>query len=127
MLKIDFLYYDKTLCKRCIITDKSLELTFKELRDVIRNSKMKVILKKRKLPESKIHLSPTILINGRDIEKLLNKNSKFKSNICSSCCQLVGHPVSCRTFSYKGKNYNYIPKEMILEALSLSIKKKQNK
>jgi hypothetical protein len=95
MLKIDFLYYDKTLCKRCIITDKPLELTFKELRDVIRNSKMKVILKKRKLPESKIHLSPTILINGRDIEKLLNKNS-----------------VSCRTFSYKGKNYNYIPKEM---------------
>lgn len=122
MLKIEFLYYDKIACKRCVSADKFLELTLKELKETIKNAKVKIILEKRKLPESKIHLSPSILINSKDIEKIVNKNSKLKSDICSDCCQLAGHPVSCRTFSYKGRNYNYIPKEMISEALSLSIK-----
>jgi len=74
MLKITFLYYDKTTCKRCISTDRSVKLTLKELKKAIKSAKVKIELKERKLPESKIHLSPTILINGKDIEKFLNKN-----------------------------------------------------
>lgn len=119
MLKIEFLYYDKNNCKRCFSTAKSVRLTLKELKKVIKDTEMSIDLKEKKLPESKIHLSPSILINGKDIEKLLNKNSKLKSNVCSDCCKLSGHSVNCRTFNYRGKNYNYIPKEMIREAINI--------
>lgn len=122
MLKIEFLYYDKATCKRCISTDKSIKLTLKELKKAIKSMKLKINFKERKLPKSKIHLSPTILINGKDIEKILNKNSKLKSNVCSDCCQLIGRSANCRNFSYKGRNYDYIPKEMISEAINIILK-----
>jgi len=122
VLKIEFLYYDKTTCKRCVSTEKSVKLTLKELKKAIKSTKVKVELKEKKLPESKIHLSPTVLINGKDIEKILNKNSKLKSNVCPSCCQLAGHSVNCRTFNYKGRSYDYIPKEMISEAINIVFK-----
>jgi len=118
MLKIEFLYYNKNACKRCASTDKSVKLTLKEIKKVMKDTKTKIIFKEKKLPESKIHLSPTILINGKDIEKVLNKNSKLKSTVCTDCCQLIGHSVSCRSFNYKGKSYDYIPKEMIMEAIN---------
>jgi hypothetical protein len=123
MINIEFLYYDKITCKRCVSTDKSVKLTLKELKKAIKTAKVKINFKERKLPASKIHLSPSILINGKDIEKLLNKNSKLKSNICSSCCQLIGHNVTCRAFSYKDKCYDYIPADMIIEAVNIALKK----
>jgi len=122
MLKIEFLYYDKTTCKRCTSTDKAVKLTLKELKKAVKSTNVKIDLKEKKLPESKIHLSPSILINGKDIEKILNKNSKSKTNLCSDCCQLIGNSVNCRTFRYKGKNYDYIPKEMITEAINTVLK-----
>jgi hypothetical protein len=122
MLKIEFLFFDKIACKRCSSTDKSIKLTLNELKKAIKNTKLKIDFKEKKLPESKIRLSPTILINGKDIEKILNKDSKSKANLCSDCCQLTGNSVNCRTFSYKGKNYDYIPKEMITEAINTVLK-----
>ena len=121
MLKIEFLYYDKITCKRCISTDKSVKLTLKELKKAMKDAKVKIDFKERKLPKSKIHLSPSILINGKDVEKLANKNSKFKSNVFLDCCQLTGHPVNCRTFIYRRKRYDFIPKEMITGAIKLSM------
>jgi len=122
MLKIEFLFFDKTTCKRCSSTDKSIKLTLNELKKAIKNTKLKINLKEKRLPESKIHLSPTILINGKDIEKIVNKNSKSKTNLCLNCCQLTGNSVNCRTFRYKEKNYDYIPKEMIAEAINIVLK-----
>ena len=118
MLRIEFLYYDKTTCKRCASTNKSVKWSLKELKNAIKKSELKIDFKEKKLPKSKIYLSPSILINGKDIEKLLNKKSKLKSNACSDCCRLTGQPVNCRTYNYKGRSYNYIPKEMIKEALN---------
>lgn len=123
MLKIEFLYYDKATCKRCVSTDKSIKLTLEELKKAIKSTKLKINLKEKKLPKSKTHLSPSILINGKDIEKLVSKNSKLKSNVCSDCCKLIGHTVNCRIFDYRGKNYNYIPKEMIIEAIKIVLKR----
>lgn len=122
-MKIEFQYYNKTACNRCASTNKSVKLSLKELKSAIKNTKLKVDFKEKKLPKSKIHLSPSILINGKDIEKLVNKNSKLKANYCSDCCQLAGHRVNCRTFTYKGKSYDYIPKKMIIEAIKISSKK----
>ena len=77
MLKIEFLYYNKTACKRCSSTDKSVRLTLKELKKAMKNSRMKIDFKERKLPKSKIHLSPTILINGKDIEPAMRDGENF--------------------------------------------------
>jgi len=63
-----------------------------------------------------------IIINGRDIEKIINKNSIKDSNACVDCCNLAGHAVNCRTFTYKGKNYDYMPKEMIMDAIKLELR-----
>jgi len=122
MLRIEFLYYDKTACKRCVSTANSVKLTLGELKKAIKGTKVKIDLKEKKLPKSKIHLSPTILINGNDIEKIVNKNSELKSNTCLDCCQLIGHSVNCRTFDYRGRRYDYIPEEMIKEAINLVLK-----
>ncbi|MFH1065825.1 MAG: DUF2703 domain-containing protein [Nanoarchaeota archaeon] len=122
MINIEFQFYNKTTCKRCNSTNKSIKLTLKELKNAIKSSKLKINLKEKKLPESKIHLSPSLIINGKDIEKIVNKSSKLQSNICSDCCQLAGHSVNCRKFVYKGKSYDYIPKEMIMEAIRISSK-----
>lgn len=122
MLKIEFLYYDKTACNRCASTNKSIRVSLKELKNAINKVDLKVNLKEKRLPKSKIYLSPSILINGKDIEGIVNKNPKLKSNNCLDCCQLVGFPVNCRTFTYKGKNYDYIPQEMIMEAIKISSK-----
>lgn len=122
MLKIEFLYYDKTVCKRCISTDKSVKSTLKELKNIIKNANVKINLKEKKLPKSKTYLSPSILINGKDIERIVNKNSKLKYNVCRDCCKLISSPVSCRTFNYRNKNYNHIPKKMITEAIKIVLK-----
>lgn len=119
MIKIEFQYYNKTSCERCASTDKSVKLSLKELKNAIKNTNIDVKLKETKLPKSKIHLSPSILINGKDIEKLVNKSSKLKTNHCSDCCQLIGNSVNCRNFTYKEKSYDYIPKEMIIDAIKL--------
>jgi hypothetical protein len=110
MLKIEFLYYNKTTCERCASTEKSL----KELK------KTGIKFTEKRLTKEKIHISPTILINGKDIEKILNKRTRKKANLCKDCCQLAGKKVNCRTFTYKGKSYDYIPKQMILEAVKIA-------
>lgn len=124
MLKIEFLYYNKTACSRCAATNKSVKLSLKELKNAIISSKQKVDFKEKKLPKTKLYLSPSILINGKDIERLVNKTSKLKSNECKDCCQIAGTPVNCRTFNYKGRSYDYIPKKMIMEAIKISSRKK---
>lgn len=124
MLKLEFLYYDKTACKRCISTDRSVKLTLKGLKKALKNTGLKVDFKERRLPESKTALSPSVLINGKDVEKIVNENSKPKTNACSDCCRLAGHSVKCRTFNYKGGIYDYIPSGMIMEAIRISSKRR---
>ncbi|MFH1786964.1 MAG: DUF2703 domain-containing protein [archaeon] len=123
MITVEFLYYDKTACERCASTDTSVRLSLKELKEAISAAGLEICLKETRLPESKIGLSPSVLINGVDIEKLVNKNSKLKTSHCRDCCQLAGHPVNCRAFSYRGKKYSYIPKGMITEAIKIYSKK----
>jgi hypothetical protein len=119
-MRIEFMYYDKASCSRCKATDKSMHKALHTLKGAIEDADEKVILKETKLPESKMHLSPSILINGKDIESIVNKKKRMESNKCSDCCKMVGHPVQCRTFRYKGRTYNHIPKGMIVDAIRMS-------
>jgi hypothetical protein len=124
MLRIEFLYYNKTACTRCAATNKAVKKTLRELKKAIKGTKAEIDFKERKLPESKIRLSPTILINGRDVERIVAKGSRKKSNACQSCACLTGRAVDCRTFTYKGRKYDHIPARMIREAIRLALKPK---
>ena len=73
MLKIEFQYYDKTTCNRCASTEESIQLSLRELKDAINKVNLEIDLEEKKLPQSKIHLSPSILINGKDIEEIVNR------------------------------------------------------
>jgi len=119
-MKIEFMYYDKASCSRCKATDESIQKALHTLKSAIEGTGGKITLKETKLPESKMHLSPSILINGKDIESIVNKKKRMESNKCSDCCKMVGHPVKCRTFRYKGRTYNYISKGMIVAAIRMS-------
>ena len=70
--------------------------------------------------------SPTIRINGKDIQEEVSKKR------CLPCEELVKSTeeiaefieqecrCGCRTYFYKGKQYPYPPKEMIKEAIKKS-------
>lgn len=48
--------------------------------------------------------SPSIRINGEDVDTLPKKVSQYKA-------------ASCRPYFYEGRSYDYPPKEMIISAL----------
>ena len=71
--------------------------------------------------------SPTIKINGKDIEEKCSKGqclpceepaelNKGSTEFVKRECSFV-----CRVYSYKGKLYPYPPKEMIKEAIKKSL------
>jgi len=128
-LKIDFLYLDLSTCERCGATDKVLDDALDELKPELRGAE--VIVKKTKIKndeEAKKYdfvRSPTIRINGVDIEKILTGKLDVKDNYCESCASICGESCSestgggtqCRTVEYKGKIYEAVPKEMIKDAI----------
>ena len=128
-LKIDFLYLDLSTCERCGVTDKVLDDALNELKPELKG--VKVVVKKTKIKSDEearkydFVRSPTIRINGVDIEKILTGELDVKDNYCESCASVCGDFCSestgggtqCRTVEYKGKTYEAVPKEMIKEAI----------
>lgn len=55
--------------------------------------------------------SPTIRINGRDIQL------EVKESLCESCGDLCGDAVDCRVWVYQGKEYTVPPKGLIINAI----------
>lgn len=129
-LEIDFLYLDLSTCDRCRATDKVLDDALDQLREEVRDVK-EVTINKIKITsdeEAKKYdfvRSPTIKINGIDIEEILSGNLKIKDNYCESCVSGCGESCSeatgggtqCRVVEYKGKIYEAVPKEMIKDAI----------
>jgi len=121
-MKIELLYLMD--CPWCVKTKKLLRETLKELK---LKSKVKEIFIDTKARAKKYGFvgSPTIRINGEDIQKVVEKNrclpceklakltKKTTAFVKEECC-ISG----CRTYSYKGKVYPYPPKRMIKEALN---------
>ncbi len=139
-LKIDFLYLDLSTCDRCRVTDEVLDDALGELREEIRDVK-EITINKIKITSDEeakrcdFVRSPTIRINGVDIEKILSGRLEIKDNYCKSCASVcdetcsesTGGGTQCRTVEYKGKTYEAVPKEMIKDAikkvLGIKIKK----
>lgn len=78
------------------------------------NTDIRINLEKKRLLKGKIEKSPTILVDGKDLETLLSPTSKQQASHCEDCSCLTGEDVSCRSY---GEN-DQLTKAQILNALA---------
>jgi len=121
-LRIEFRYVDRDTCSRCRTTDKNVEMTVRGLRKALRESDIAVDFKTTKLPLDRLAQSNSVLINGKDVEELVNNKRKVRSSACRGCGEILESPCECRAYTYRGKKHSYIPRAMIREAIHNSLK-----
>jgi len=86
-----------------------LERTLKTINEVMKQLNIDATVKKTRIAneeEAKRHRfpgSPTVLINGVDIDPKANKET-------------TGGFIGCRIYQYQGQTYEYPPKQMIKTA-----------
>ena len=116
-ITIDFLYLDLSVCTRCQGAESSLDEALKEVAKVLDATGTevrvnKVNIRTKELAEKyKFLSSPTIRVNGRDIQM------EFKESLCESCGELCGDTVDCRVWLYQGNEYNVPPTAMVIEGI----------
>lgn len=117
VITIDFLYLDLNVCIPCQGTDSSLDEALEEVSKVLEATGVEVVINKihvtteKQAAELKLLSSPTIRINGQDIQL------EVKESLCPSCGDLCGGDIDCRVWVYQGKEYVVPPKAMIVEAI----------
>lgn len=129
---IDLLYVDLSECERCQSSDKALDEAVRDLREQIHNNNITtIVINKTKITNDEqgkkydVVRSPTLRIDGEDIEKIVNDQYEIKDSYCpscedvtgSECYEVTGGGNDCRVFEYKGEQYETIPLEMIKEAI----------
>lgn len=102
-MEILFLRNEKCEAWKEGLLELKLALSEMGIKDEI---KEKVINTRAEAERYKFFGSPTILINGKDVELATDIEKKVSLN-------------TCRTYLYQGKFYEYPPKEMILHTLEL--------
>jgi hypothetical protein len=114
---IDFMYLDLNVCERCRGTEGSLGEAIADVKRVLELTGVEVVVNKihidseEKAIQYRFESSPTIRINGKDIQL------ETKESLCESCGDLCGDEVDCRVWIYNGKEYNVPPKAMIIDAI----------
>ena len=113
------MYLDLSVCERCQDTESSLKEAIEEVARVLEATGVEVALKKNHITNEEqatalgFLVSPTIRVNGRDIQM------NFRESLCDSCgtlCECEGG-VSCREWEYQGQWYAAPPKGLIIEAI----------
>jgi hypothetical protein len=116
-LTIDFLYLDLNVCVPCQGADGSLDEAVADVATDLETTGITLetnkihITSAEQAIEYKFYSSPTIRINGRDIQL------ETKEALCESCGDLCGDEVDCRIWLYQGKEYTVPPKAMLVEAI----------
>ena len=116
-VEIDFLYLDLNVCTRCKGTDANLDAALAEVPGMLRTAGFDVVVNKVNITSSELAVeyeflsSPTIRVNGRDIEPDVEESS------CESCGDLCGGSVDCRVWTHEGVEYAVPPKELIINAI----------
>jgi hypothetical protein len=119
ILNVDLLVIDLSTCKRCVPTGDQLREAIKLLSPVaeslgieLRHQEI-VVQTPEEAKEKALISSPTIRINGRDIDQDIRESE------CESCGDLTNHNISvdCREWHYRGKVYSAAPVPLLLEAI----------
>lgn len=118
-LLVQFLFLDEDICKPCSGTaealDEALEITSAPLAAMgveLKVEKVHVIDKEEAVLR-KLLSSPTIRINGEDIDSALTEGE------CGTCGDLAGGKttVNCRTWEWRGEVYQTAPVGKIVESI----------
>ena len=115
----EFLYLDDTICEPCSGTARALSESVDLLappltRLGIRLEVEKILIDDEQAAISeKLLLSPTIRVNGEDIDPALTEAA------CPSCGTLAGNasPISCRTWHWRGGVYQAAPVGRLVDAI----------
>lgn len=118
-VRIDFLYLDLDVCTRCIGTDSSLDEAIEEVSGVLKTAGFDVVVNKIDITSKELAIkhkllsSPTIRVNGRDIQP------DVRESACESCKDLCmcEDSVDCRVWMHDGREYTVPPKELIVNAI----------
>jgi len=110
-INIQYLYFDDKVCGRCKDTEVELKQAVDEFRNA--NQNVGINLEKKRLSKGEIEKSPTILVDGKDLETMISPASEQQASHCEDCSCLTGKDVSCRSY---GEN-DQLTKEQILTAL----------
>lgn len=114
---VDYLYLDLNVCKPCQETEEVLDEAVSEVSMVLKSTNVNIIVNKIHIHSKeeaifhKLESSPTIRINGNDID------IDIKETSCKSCGDLCGEDVNCRVWVYQGNEYTTPPKAMIIDAI----------
>lgn len=116
-LNIDLLYIDMDVCTRCKGTEQNLKEAIHDVENLLINVGYNVHVNNiliETIEAAEVHQltsSPTIRINGRDIQ-LHNKETS-----CSSCSTITGENVDCRVWIFEDNEYTEAPKPLLIEAI----------
>lgn len=119
IMNVDLLVIDLSTCKRCVPTGDQLRVAIQLLSPVaeslgieLRHQEI-VVQTPEEAKEKALISSPTIRLNGRDIDQDIRESE------CESCGDLTTNNISvdCREWHYRGKVYSAAPIPLLLEAI----------
>lgn len=124
-LRVDFLFLDREVCERCRGTEKSLHGALDRIAGVLADLGVKVSVRnihvenEEAARQTNFEISPTIRINGRDIQpEHIETACESCSDLCD-CSEGFGDDttIDCRSWPYRGEEYTTPPVEFIVEEL----------
>ena len=117
-LVVDFLYLDLSVCTRCQDSENNLDDSLQTLIDILGNIGHKIELNKifieteEQAIKHQFISSPTIRINGRDIQM------NVKESYCDTCSSLANDAsIYCRTWKFNGEEFSAPPQALIVDAI----------
>ena len=122
-LDIEFLYLDLSVCERCQGTESSLEGALAEVARVLELSGVDVTLQKIHVQTEEqaralgFASSPTLRLNGRDIQMVRGNPMDVKESPCKCGGALCGQDIDCRDWVYQGQEYDTPPIALIVDAI----------
>ena len=122
-LDVEFLYLDLNVCERCQGTESSLEEALAEVARVLELSGVEVTLQKIQVQTEEqaralgFVSSPTLRINGRDIQATRGNAVNVKESPCKCGGALCGQDIDCRDWVHQGQEYDTPPIALIVNAI----------
>ena len=119
VLEVELLVIDLTTCARCVPTGDQLQQAVRLLEPAagalgIELRHRQIVIQTPQEAKARAFVSsPTIRINGRDIEQ------DIRESLCESCGDLTENNtlVDCREWHYRGKVYSAAPLPLLVETI----------
>ena len=118
---VDLLYLDNEVCGRCRGADAVLDEAVADLAPALRATGRGIVVNRVRIDsrtlarEHRFVSSPTIRVNGRDIQPAAQESP------CEACGTLCGDEVACRTWQYQGQHSSTPPKALLVDAILTAV------